>query len=160
MDIDIRRYRPADEQAVLALSLRAWAPVFASVEQVLGREISARLHGDWERYQQDAVRDVLSDAAMDVWVAEAGPRVAGFVAATLHSERLLGEITMLAVDPAHQCQGTGSALTEFATTWLGERGMRVAMVETGGDPAHAPARHVYEKAGYTPLPVVRYFNTL
>jgi hypothetical protein len=29
------------------------------------------------------------------------------------------------------------------------------MVETGGDPGHAPARAVYDKAGFVQLPVVR-----
>jgi RimJ/RimL family protein N-acetyltransferase len=38
--------------------------------------------------------------------------------------------------------------------------MRVAMVETGLDPGHAPARRVYQKAGYTLLPVARYFKPL
>lgn len=38
--------------------------------------------------------------------------------------------------------------------------MRVAMIETGGDHGHAPARHVYEKAGFTPLPAVRFFKSL
>lgn len=145
----IREYRTADEDSVAALSIRAWAPVFASLEQVLGSEMCARLHGDWERYQESAVRGILGDAAMHVWVAETGQRVTGFVAATLHQERLLGEIVMVAVDPAHQRGGTGTALTEFATEWLRLHGMRVAMVETGGDPGHAPARHVYERAGYT-----------
>jgi hypothetical protein len=38
--------------------------------------------------------------------------------------------------------------------------MTVAMVETGGDSGHAPARRVYEKANYTMLPVARYFKAL
>jgi hypothetical protein len=38
--------------------------------------------------------------------------------------------------------------------------MRVAMVETGGDPGHASARHVYEQAGYQLLQVARYFKNL
>jgi hypothetical protein len=38
--------------------------------------------------------------------------------------------------------------------------MTVAMVETGGDSGHAPARRDYEKAGYTLLPVARYFKAL
>jgi hypothetical protein len=38
--------------------------------------------------------------------------------------------------------------------------MRVAMVETGGDPGHAAARHVYERAGYRLLQVARYFKEL
>jgi GNAT superfamily N-acetyltransferase len=54
----------------------------------------------------------------------------------------------------------GRALTEFVTGWLRDQGMRVAMVGTGGDPGHAPARHVYEQAGYRLLPVARYFRNL
>jgi len=67
---------------------------------------------------------------------------------------------MLAVDPDAQDRGTGTALTEFATGWLRDAGMRIAMVETGGDDGHAPARRVYEKADYVLLPVARYFKAL
>jgi GNAT superfamily N-acetyltransferase len=162
MDVSIRECRPSDSGAVVALSLRTWAPVFGSMEQVLGQEIFVRLHGeDWRDYQARSVRDVLADDAMRVWVAEAGGSVAGFVAATvLDSERRLGEIVMLAVDPTCQHQGLGMALTEFGTAWLRDAGMRVAMIGTGGDPGHAPARRVYEKAEYTLIPMARYFKAL
>jgi GNAT superfamily N-acetyltransferase len=75
-------------------------------------------------------------------------------------ERLFGEISMLAVDPDAQNRGVGTALTEFATVWLRSSGMRVAMVGTGGDVGHAPARRIYEKAGYTLMPIARYFKAL
>lgn len=156
----IRGYGPDDEESVVGLSLRAWAPVFASLERVLGHSISVRLHGDWQPYQESAVRGVLADPDVDVWVAEAERGVVGFVAVTLHRERLMGEIFMLAVDPDDQDRGLGTVLTEFATNWLRDAGMRVAMVETGGDAGHAPARHVYEKAGYRLVPVARYFKAL
>jgi RimJ/RimL family protein N-acetyltransferase len=38
--------------------------------------------------------------------------------------------------------------------------MAIAMVETGGDPGHAPARAAYEKAGFRVLPLARYFRKL
>jgi len=38
--------------------------------------------------------------------------------------------------------------------------MTMMMVETGGDPGHAPARHTYEAAGYQRWPVARYFKNL
>jgi hypothetical protein len=38
--------------------------------------------------------------------------------------------------------------------------MTTAMVETGGDPGHAPARRTYEAAGFHPFPVVKYFKKL
>jgi GNAT superfamily N-acetyltransferase len=75
-------------------------------------------------------------------------------------ERSMGEINMLAVDPDHQGGGIGTALTEFALDMLKEVGMKVAMVETGGDPGHAAARRTYEKAGYVLLPIARYFENL
>ena len=74
MGATIRDYAPGDEEAVVELSLRAWAPVFRSMEQVLGPEIFVRLHGDWQAFQERAVRDVLIDEAMHAWVAEAGGR--------------------------------------------------------------------------------------
>ena len=160
MDQRIRDYRPPDEEPVVELSLRAWAPVFSSIEQVLGHEIFVRLHGDWRQHQARAVRDTLADDAMQAWVAEAGHEVAGFVVATLYPERRLGEIVMLAVDPGSQRRGVGTALTEFATGWLRDSGMSVAMIGTGGDPGHAPARRVYEKADYSPIPLARYFKAL
>jgi GNAT superfamily N-acetyltransferase len=160
MTTNIRNYAPSDEEAVVALSLRAWAPVFASLEQALGSGLFARLHPDWRQDQEQAVRAALADPAMRVWVAAHGPQPVGFAAATLHQDRLIGEIHMLAVDPGHQHQGAGAALTEAATDWLRHSGMRVAMVETGGDPGHAPARRVYQRAGYTALPVARYFRAL
>ena len=157
---EIREYRPSDEEAVIALSLRAWAPVFASLEQALGSGLFARLHPDWRADQEKAVRGVLADPAMHVWVAGNGPEPVGFAAATLHRDRLIGEIYMLAVNPAHQRQGVGAALTGAAAGWLRGSGMQVAMVNTGGDPGHAPARRVYQRAGYTAVPVVRYFRAL
>lgn len=160
VDESIRDFRREDEEPVVALSLRAWEPVFQSLEQVLGMEIFARLHPDWRRDQEKAVRGILADRATRVWVADSGHGVSGFAAAALNQQRRIGEVTMLAVDPAFQNRGIGLALTEAATGWLRDSGMAVAMIDTGGDPGHAPARRVYEKASYALLPVARYFKAL
>lgn len=156
----ICNYEPSDEESVVGLSLRAWKPVFAAVEDLLGVELLLRLRGDWRAGQAKEVREVLADPGQRVWVAESGGRAIGFVAATLDAATCVGQIYMIAVDPGFQGQGVGTSLTEVSTTWLRCSGMQVAMVETGGDEGHAPARRVYEKAGYTSLPVVRYFKML
>ena len=97
---------------------------------------------------------------MNVWIALDSGKVVGFVAVTLYPEAQMGEIYMLAVDPELQQQGIGSALTEYALDWIRKAGMTIAMVETGGDPGHAPARKTYEKVGFSPFPIVRYFKRL
>jgi len=75
-------------------------------------------------------------------------------------ESRLGEVYIVAVDPAHHRSGVGTALTQLALDELADAGMTVAMVETGGDPGHAPARDLYEHTGFTLLPVARYFKAL
>jgi ribosomal protein S18 acetylase RimI-like enzyme len=157
----IRPFDDRDAEVVVDLSLRAWAPVFASLEQVLGSEIFGRMHPDWREDQRRAVEDVCAAKKGRVWVAEVDGSAVGFVAIELHHpERSMGEICMLAVDPDHQGGGIGTALTVFALDRLRDAGMKVAMVETGGDPGHAAARRTYEKAGYVLLPIARYFKNL
>jgi GNAT superfamily N-acetyltransferase len=161
----IREYSPADQGQVIDLSLRAWEPVHESIEKMLGQTIFELLYdGDWRRRQEDEVTETLkdgqtvSDWQTKVWVAEVDGRVVGFVSAVSRNTR--GEISLLAVDPDYQGGGIGTALTETATEWLRDSGMEIAWVETGGDAGHGPGRRTYEKAGYTVLPIARYFKKL
>jgi hypothetical protein len=57
-------------------------------------------------------------------------------------------------------RGIGVALTNFALDWMKEMGMSIAMVETGADPGHSPARHTYAQAGFELMPIARYFKKL
>jgi ribosomal protein S18 acetylase RimI-like enzyme len=157
----IRSYRDSDAPDVVELSLRAWAPVFDSERAALGDVIFERLNGqDWRGRQRKEVEDALGDESMEVWVAEVGERAVGFVAVRLDVDDGLGEIYMLAVDPDHQRRGLGSALTGAATDWIRAAGLPIAVIDTGGDVGHAPARRTYENAGYRPMPIVRYFKAL
>ena len=155
--MEVRDFRPGDVDAIVGLSLRAWAPVFASLERALGG-LFARMHPDWRVDQERAVREACATEGMRVWVAETDGAVVGFAAARLDRAASLGELYMIAVDPAHQRCGAASLLTEQVLTWIRENGIGMAMVETGGDPGHEPARRAYEKAGFVALPTVRYFR--
>lgn len=146
---------------VLDLSLRAWAPVFVSLEQAFLPGVFRAFYCEgWRESQRKAVRTVLQDPEQRVWVADGDAGPVGFVAVRLHPEDAMGEIYMVAVDPDHQRNGIGTKLTERALAHMREAGMRIAMVETGGDPGHAPARLTYERAGFTVFPVARYFKDL
>ena len=95
-----------------------------------------------------------------VWVAIELDTVAGFVAIRYHAADRLGEIYMIAVDPDFQRRGIALAMTDFAVERMKEAGMTIAMVETGGDPGHGPARAAYARAGFGLYPVARYFKKL
>jgi len=95
-----------------------------------------------------------------ILVAEVDGIVAGYIAYTFDNEAKTGEVELLAVHPDYQNRGIGANLNNFALKKLKEHGMLLAVVATGGDPGHAPARRSYEKAGYTALPLVRYYKNL
>ena len=95
-----------------------------------------------------------------MWVASEESRTAGFVALKLHPEDRMGEVYTIAVDPDFQRRGIATSLTSHSVEWFKNAGMSIAMVETGGDPGHAPARRAYEASGFRLLPVARYFKAL
>jgi GNAT superfamily N-acetyltransferase len=161
MKSHFRPFSNDDFEELAELSLLAWAPVFDSFEQVLGSEIYARTYPDWRRQQRETVERVCGDSEkFTVWVAEADGMVVGFIAYQLSTEYETGEIELLAVHPAYQNQGIGTELNNFVLAKMKASGMKLAVVGTGGDPGHAPARRSYEKAGFTPLPLVRYYKAL
>ena len=158
--VDIRGFAPGDLAAVVALSLRAWAPVFASIEKAMDAEVFRLQHPDWRVTQKIAVEGVCADDHVAVFVATEGDTVTGFTALKCHTDDAMGEVYMIAVDPAFQRRGIARTLTAHALDWFRGREMTTVMVETGGDPGHEPARRTYEAAGLRLFPVARYFGKL
>jgi GNAT superfamily N-acetyltransferase len=161
MNLNIRPVCDDDIDEVVRISLLAWTPVFESFEQILGPDIYPILYPDWRKSQQQAIEAACRHEDMTaVWVAEFDGRVVGFIAYQLDRKTETGEVTLLAVLPEYQNRGIGTELNKFALGKIQEGGMKMARVGTGGDASHAPARRSYEKAGYTPLPLVRYYRNL
>ena len=158
----IRPARDSDLEAIVELSLRAWEPVFESLRTVLGDAIFARLHQpDWRTVQAEAVRSGCTSEKRDVFVAIADGKPVGFATVALNAfHERMGVVDMIAVDPAYQRRGIATQLMDRSADHMRERGMDIAIVETGGDPGHAPARALYEASGYTTLPIVRYLKLL
>ncbi len=155
--MQIRQFQVSDIEAVVQLSLRAWAPVFASIRVAMHPELYERSYPDgWEASQRQCVEDACRET--DGWTAVDGGEILGYVAIKTDAESKVGEIYLIAVDPAAQGRGIASQLTEFAVDRMKEAGMEVAMVETGADPGHEAARKTYEKAGFHGWAAVKYFK--
>ena len=91
--------------------------------------------------------------AQTVFVAVVDGHPVGFVAVALNAfHERMGAIEIVGVDPDHQRTGVGARLTEHALDHMRAHGMTIAVVETGGDPGHAPARELYAATGFTVLP--------
>ena len=156
----VRPLTDADVDAVVAFSLDAWAPVFASFAQVMGPRVFGMVYPDWRAAQAAAVAEVCR--SLDAWVADVDGTPVGFVAVrwTREDATPVGEVEMIAVAPAHQRAGIAGRLLERAVTEMRARGVPLAVIGTGGDDGHAPACALYERHGFTGLPLVRYYRAL
>lgn len=161
MKYQIRTYLESDIEAIVDLSLLAWEEIFLSFRQILGPEIYSLLYPDWRESQKEGVSGICRDQdKYHTIVAEYDQQVVGFLSYELKEEQQQGQVVLLAVHPDYQNDGIGTALNIRALDKIKEAGMLMAVVETGGDESHAPARRSYQKAGYTGLPLVRYFKDL
>ena len=161
MNLEVRPVSDKDVPALVDLTLQAFVPIFETLPKILGDSIYQRIWPDWRAGQRDAVETMCGDREKyTVLVANLDGRAVGFVAHALDDESKTGEIQFIAVHPEHQNCGIATELCNAALAQMKERGMTFARVETGGDPSHAPARRAYEKAGFTGLPLVRYFKSL
>ena len=161
MNLHIRSFVDKDLDAIVHLSLLAWEPVFDSFRQILGPNIYPILYPDWRKSQREGVETTCNNKEkVNVLIAEVDGGVVGFVAYEFHEKDETGEVILLAVHPDYQNLGIGTELNIVALEKMAAAGMKMAVVGTGGDDAHAPARRSYEKAGYTALPLVRYYKDL
>jgi GNAT superfamily N-acetyltransferase len=157
----IRPFAEHDADPVLDIALRAWQPVMPSIEQDFGPELYRLLTPDWRAEKREEIAAFTGEAkSLDAFVAVVDDVPVGYVALRLDTKARLGEISLIAVDPDHQRAGVGSKLLQFALDTMKHAGMVAAMVETGFDPGHAPARGAYEKAGFVNIPAARYWKQL
>lgn len=148
-DLAFSRVTP-DRLAVLeAIRQAAFAPVFASFRAILGDEIYELAQAREDRGQAGLLASLVApDSRWEVYAAEQGQDVIGFLALKLDHDTKVGEIGLNAVHPEHAGKGVGTAMYELALARMKAAGMRVATVATGGDPSHAAARRAYRKAGF------------
>ena len=159
MDIEIVRYDPIQQDGIIELSIRAWVPVFplmqANVPDYVYRAIYPK---GWEARQRADVAAILDADDVNIWVALVGDVSVGWVGARTHAEDRMGEIHILAVDPDWQRKGIAPRLMDCAMDSMRAEGLDIVMVETGGDPGHAPSRATYERAGFERWPVALTFR--
>ena len=161
MTANIKPYQPAHRAEILALTVKAWTPVFQKLRPVVQDYVYQNFYPNgWEDRQVADIAEYLDAESDQVQVAMGGDRVVGFVGIRLHPDDQMGEIYVLAVDPDQQRTGIASALMDAATAQMRAKGAKMVMVETGDDPGHAASRAAYEQYGFTRWPVARYFREL
>ena len=154
-------YNSEYREALLDISLRAWGPVFARMHNdVLKFVYGAFYPQGWRQRQLRGLEEVLDQEPQNVSIALEGECPVAWVCTRIHPEDQMGEIYVIAVDPEYQRRGVGQQLMDQAFAQIKDAGIRMVLVETGGDSGHAPARGLYESEGFVRWPVARYFKEL
>jgi mycothiol synthase len=111
---------------------------------------------NWHEEQGGWDLETLRDREKQPWfdpegflLHERDGRLAGFCWTKVHDDHdpPLGEIYVVAVDPAYQGLGLGRGLTLAGLDWLAGRGLKVGMLYVDAD--NVPALRLYESLGFT-----------
>jgi GNAT superfamily N-acetyltransferase len=138
----LRRATAGDAAAIAAIHVETWRVAYAHAfprEYLEGLSVDERL-GLWTR--------TLSGSVFDVFVAELGGRVTGFVSSgPAEDETAPGELFALYVEPPAWGKGAGRALLERAEAALRDTGFDTAVLWVLED--NPRARRLYELAGWS-----------
>jgi GNAT superfamily N-acetyltransferase len=158
----IRPLEPGDIPTLQSIRQAAFEPVFSSFRSIVGEEIAALSLSQADAEQAKLLDDMcVPGSGHQVLVVTLGGETVGFVSYTLDAERRTGEIGLNAVHPDQAGKGIGTWMYVYVLERMKELGMALAVVGTGGDPSHAPARRSYEKAGFGPaIPSVYLYKLL
>jgi len=160
-DTRIRPLEPPDVPAVAALADLAWRPINDQYREIYGKELFEILFPDANTRKGHEMRRICETGSHEVWVLDVDGRVAGFVSFSIDEDKKIGELGNNAVHPEYRDRGFGRKMHEAVLDHFRERGMRYAVVQTGLDPAHAPARRAYERVGFDiHREVVTYYKKL
>ena len=161
MSHTIRPATSSDLPDLVHMTSLSFEPIFTSFKRVMGDDIYDFVYPDWKKAQQETVETYFANPEKyHAWVAEVDGDLAGLLVLVFDEQSKTGELEFLMVHPSHQKQGIAASLNAFTFDQMREHGMQLVAVGTGGDDGHAAARRAYEKAGYTALPIVRYYKKL
>ncbi len=148
-NFEIRAYQSGDLDTLQQIREIAFRPVFQSFRDIVGREIADVAFARAEAEQAEHLSELCDPkTSQQVYVALVDQKIVGFVAVSLDHDQRLGELGLNCVHPDFANRGVGTALYEFALAEMKAAGMAVAVVGTGGDASHAPARRAYAKVGF------------
>ena len=129
IDYVLRQATDADSDALFALHRAALGPYIEAVFGPWDDEVQARFHREWF----DAER---------VQVVEASGALIGVLDCTVTADEL--RLDRVAIEPAHQNRGIGTAVVTDLLQQADERGLATTLEVFDLN----PARHLYERLGF------------
>lgn len=147
-EVTTRPATEADLEQIIAIARRIWT---MGMTKRLEDAFGVQGGKPWDEWTARDIGGAVAARLDTCLVAEVEGQVAGWVTWSVNRERNQGQIGYNGVAPEFRGLGIGTTLVRMAIEKLREAGVPLAIVITGLDDGHAPARRVYEKCGFKPF---------
>jgi GNAT superfamily N-acetyltransferase len=144
----IRQAQPEDMPRIQEIVSLIWG---IGSDWTLEEKYGAIGEQRWDRWLVPKVMSRLWEEIGSTLVTEIDGLVVGFIAYTTDRRRQVGVIHYNGTAPEYQGRGVGTRQVEHVLSLMREAGMVYAAVGTGLNEGHAPARRIYERAGFEPV---------
>ena len=153
---------PGEEKFIedaIKLTYIAWQPIFDGYKEQLGEKMFNHYYSGWKDSKYSRVCRGLTSGRG--YVALIDDKVVGFIFYMVDDATKTGIVEENAVSSEFRGLGIAQKMYDFVFDKMRKEGMLYAMVSTGLDDAHAPARRAYEKAGFNrSVENIRYYKEL
>jgi ribosomal protein S18 acetylase RimI-like enzyme len=140
----IRSYRESDHPALKEITVLAFDGV--SIDQNIEKKHGVIAGKDWRFRKARHIDWDIAAYATGIFVAEVEGKPVGFIATRPDPETKIGSIPDMAVHPAHQGKGIGTALIKVALDYLSSLGMEYVRIETLEQ--NAVGQKLYPRIGF------------
>lgn len=144
----IRLCQAGDLDTICRIAKAAWEKIFDHLEDAFGKELYNKVNPDCRNSKTPWLHKFFAEHPDWIYVAERNNKVVGFICIIMNFNSKVAQISNNAVDPFCGEKGVGQEMYQAVFERFKAEGMQAAMVTTGLDDAHAPARRAYERAGF------------
>lgn len=144
----IRPCQTQDLDRICQIAKAAWKNIFDYLENAYGKELYNTVNPDCRNSKTPWLHNFFAEHPDWIYVAERNGKIVGFIAFVINKNNRTGTITNNAVDPECGEKGVGQEMYQAVLERFRSEKLKAATVSTGNDPAHAPARRAYERAGF------------
>lgn len=126
--MDIRSYRPEDLPVLKEITVEAFDGV--SIDQGMERAFGIINGHDWKWRKARQLDDDAEREAHEIFVAEIGGQIVGYVATWQDHEAGIGHIPNISIVRGQRGRGLGRRLIEFVLDHFRQSGLTHAKIET------------------------------
>ena len=148
----LRQAQETDFPQIDEITIICYSAIYESFKKMVGEEIFRGIYYNsdlpWPESKTIQNHKLYASHPNWIWVLENQEQIFGYVSFKLRPEKNSGIIDNNGVLPEYAGKGWGKYMYRHVLEFFRSSGLRFALVETGLDDAHIPARRAYEGVGF------------